>query len=295
MRMCLLGVSLSALVLAACGEAADTTTEAETTDTAAAEMATEASSTPEAELAGMATELCEGFGPQTPRDITSTVGTNPVMFELAPEPAQMNLCNIHSHTNAEHKGPDFSVFVGDGVNGGYACNATDSLTEAELAPYEGEAAFGGVVPGETIEVHWVFSSCDITPGEGLGSCLSDTCENPLLRVEAQTFLVVNDPNAIDFTTLDYSGSANDAGLHQPAALPTGTGEPVLFRGSTTGPSYTQATCSPLQVTWNVRPQCAKVDIGSLHRWAAEGNVFNETESHGVRQLVTAPELLSEIE
>lgn len=74
-----------------------------------------------------------------------------------------------------------------------------------------------------------------------------------------------------------------------------TGEPVLFRGSTTGPSYTQATCSPLQVTWNVRPQCAKVDIGSLHRWAAEGNVFNETESHGVRQLVTASELLSEIE
>jgi nucleotide-binding universal stress UspA family protein len=26
--------------------------------------------------------------------------------------------------------------------------------------------------------------------------------------------------------------------------------------------------------------------------AAAGNVFNETESHGVRQLVTAPELLS---
>lgn len=47
--------------------------------------------------------------------------------------------------------------------------------------------------------------------------------------------------------------------------------------------------------WNVRPQCAKLDINSLHRWAEWGNVFNETGSHGVRQLVTAPELLSPID
>jgi len=45
----------------------------------------------------------------------------------------------------------------------------------------------------------------------------------------------------------------------------------------------------------VRPQCAKLDISSLNRWAEAGNVFNETKSHGVRQLVTAPELLAPIE
>ena len=44
-----------------------------------------------------------------------------------------------------------------------------------------------------------------------------------------------------------------------------------------------------------RPPCAKLDIVSLHRWAASGNVFDETKSHGVRQLVTAPELLAPIE
>jgi hypothetical protein len=224
------------------------------------------------------------------------VGTNGDLFALAPEPASLNLCNIHTHTNAEHKAPGFSVFVSDDTYGGYACNDTDSLTEAELTdPTGGEGAFGQVAPGDTIEVHWVFSSCDIAPGEGLGSCLSDTCEAPVLRVEAQSFLVVNDPDALDFASFGYAGAANEAGLHQPLALPTGTGEPVLFRGSTTGPSYTQATCSPLQVTWNVRPQCARVDISSLHRWAEEGNVFNETESHGVRQLVTDPRLLSPIE
>ena len=87
----------------------------------------------------------------------------------------------------------------------------------------------------------------------------------------------------------------DGGLHQPRTLPADTGEPVVFRGSTTGPSYTQSECSPLQVTWSVRPQCSRLDISSLHEWAESGNVFEETKSHGVRRLVTAPELLAPIE
>ncbi|MGB0908392.1 MAG: delta-class carbonic anhydrase [Maricaulaceae bacterium] len=241
-------------------------------------------------------ELCTDFGPQTPRDISGLVGTNPVNFTLAPPASELNLCNIHTHTNAEHKGPGFSVFVNDSDNGGYACNGASDLTEAELFdPYMGKGAYEGVKPGDTIEVHWVHTSCDVTPGEGLGSCLTDTCTDPLLRVEAQVFLVVNDAeNALDFTKLAYNGNMS-GGKHQALEIPSDTGTPVVFRGSTTGPSYTQSTCSPLSVTWSVRPECARVDIGSLHRWAENGNVFNETKSQGVRQLVTAPELLSPIE
>lgn len=239
-------------------------------------------------------DLCQGMGPQTPRDISSVAGLNLDDFKMAPSSSSMNLCNIHTHTNAEHKGPGFSVFVNDTDYGGYACNDTGSLTEAELKMPEGEMAFGKVKTGDTIEVHWVHTSCDVTPGEGLGSCLSDTCSDPLLRVEAQTFLVVNDSNAANFTHFDYSGN-NAGGFHQPKSLPSGTGTPVVFRGSTTGPSYTQQTCSPLKVTWSVRPQCMKVDINSLNAWAKSGNVFNEKKSHGVRQLVTAPELLSPIQ
>jgi hypothetical protein len=187
------------------------------------------------------------------------------------------------------------VFAGDGKHGGFACNDRGSLTEAQLAEPTGvEPAFGNVRPGDTIEVHWVYSSCDVKPGEGLGSCLTDSCKDPLLRVEARVFLVVNDPSAIDFQDYAYAGPPAQ-GRHQAKALPSGTGQPVVFRGSTTGPSYTQSTCSPVKVTWSVRPQCARVDISSLHRWAASGNVFKETESHGVRQLVTAPELLAPIE
>ena len=238
--------------------------------------------------------LCLDAGPQTPRDISNSAGANPVRFELAPAAAALNLCNIHTHTNAEHKGPGFSVFVGDGVNGGFACNEADALSPDELVdPFDGNGAYQAVKPGDTIEVHWVHSSCDVAPGEGLGACLTDTCTDPKLRVEAQVFLVVNDPSALDFDEFVYAG--DNGGLHQAKTLPTGTGEAVVFRGSTTGPSYNQSQCSPVQVTWSVRPRCAKLDITSLHRWAERGNVFNETKSHGVRQLVTAPQLLAPIE
>lgn len=250
----------------------------------------------DAMMASASEALCTDMGPQTPRDITSTMGLNMTMFEMAPPASELNLCNIHTHTNAEHKGPGFSVFVNDSDSGGYACNDAAGLSETELFdPYMGKGAYKGVKPGDTIEVHWVHTSCDITPGAGLGSCLSDTCTDPLLRVEAQVFLVVNDPeNALDFTTMDYNASNLVNGKHQASMIPSDTGTPVVFRGSTTGPSYDQSTCSPLSVTWSVRPECARVDIGSLHRWAESGNVFEETESHGVRQLVTAPELLSPI-
>ncbi|MDX1480820.1 MAG: delta-class carbonic anhydrase [Woeseiaceae bacterium] len=242
--------------------------------------------------AAAAQNLCLDMGPQTPRDITSATGLNTVTFPMAPPASEMNLCNIHTHTNAEHKGPGFSVFVSDADDGGYACNATSELTAEELAPAPG--AYEGVEPGDTIEVHWVHTSCDATPGPGLGACVPEGCANPLLRVETQVFLVVNDAEAMDFMDMAYAGNTEN-GLHQPRMIPSSTGQPVIFRGSTTGPSYDQQNCSAAQVTWSVRPQCARLDIHSLHRWAESGNVFEETGSHGVRQLVTAPELLAPIE
>lgn len=239
--------------------------------------------------------LCHGFGPQTPRDISMTAGQNRITFPLAPPPEQMNLCNIHTHTNAEHKGPGFSVLSVERGKGGYKCNASDQLTAEELRdPFGGHGAYHNVSPGDTIEVHWVYSSCQVEPGEGLGACLSQACNNPTLRVESQVFLVVNDPQALDFALFDFGGTFTD-GHPQPHSLPTGTGDPVVFRGSTTGPSYTQAICSPFQVTWSVRPDCARLDISSLDRWARQGNIFGEDHSHGVREIVTALQELAPIE
>lgn len=239
-----------------------------------------------------AAPICTGYGPQAPRDIRNTDGANPVTFAKAPPYTHMNLCNIHTHTGAEHAGPGFAISHWPGDSGGYRCNETLDLTEYDVEPdaHEGPFSFHGVKPGDTIEVHWVFSSCPVAPGEGLGACMSPACANPELRVESQVFLVVNDAGALDIRDFDY-GSRSLTGMHQPLRLPDTTGQPIEFLGSTTGPKYDQSTCSPMQVTWSVRPSCARLHIGSLHAWA-ETNVFREDHSHGVRQLVTDPTLLS---
>jgi hypothetical protein len=46
----------------------------------------------------------KGFGPQSPRDIDQGYSVNKRAFGTAPNRAQMNLCNIYFHENAEHKG-----------------------------------------------------------------------------------------------------------------------------------------------------------------------------------------------
>lgn len=237
---------------------------------------------------------CEGFGPQTPRDIDNKAGGNSQIFSMAPKYQELNLCNIHFHNNAEHKGKAFAIYAGEGEHGhggGYQCGIGKKLGAAELAPTKKEIC-KGLKPGDTIEVHWVHSSCQVKPGNGLGSCLSDKCPNPELRVETQVFTLVNDSKAMNFKDFDYDGKMVD-GRHQAKAIPKGQGRIVEFLGSTTGPKYTESACSPLQVTWSVRQNCAKLDINSVGEWC-EKNAFGEDHAHGVRKLVENPKLLSKI-
>lgn len=235
---------------------------------------------------------CDASGPQTPRDIDSKAGDNKVAFDIAPKYQDLNLCNIHFHNQAEHKAADFSVFAGDDAHGGgYQCGMSQTLSAAELKAPAGEIC-KGLKPGDTIEVHWVHTSCDINPGKGLGSCVSDTCKEPKLRVEAQVFTLVNDPKALNFGEMVLAnGKVN--GKHQAKMIPTSTGKPVQFLGSTTGPAYSDSACSDFKVTWNVRPQCAKLDINSVGEWC-KSNVFQEDHAHGVRKLVTNPKMLAPI-
>ena len=237
--------------------------------------------------------VCEGAGPQTPRDIDSKTGGNKVAVPIAPKYQDLNLCNIHFHNGAEHKAADYSVALGDNPHGGgFACGISKSLTPEELKAPAGEIC-KGLKAGDTIEVHWVHTSCDIKPGKGLGSCVSDTCKDPQLRVEAQVFTLVNDSSALNFNEVaQVSTGAN--GRHQAKMIPSNTGTPVQFPGSTTGPKYTEQACSDFKVTWSVRPKCAKVDINSVGEWCKAGNVFEEDHAHGIRKLVTHPKLLAPI-
>lgn len=237
----------------------------------------------------------KGFGPQSPRDISDLEGTNPVVFHAAPAHTKMNLCNIHFHRNAEHKGGEFSEYVGNGDGHGFGTgfHYSGNLTAQELQPLASEACaseHGGLKPGDTIELHYVHSSAQVKPGPTLAACLSESVKNPQLRVEAQVLVLVNDRKALDFSFLTDFGIINN--YHQAINIPTNTGTPVEYAGSTTGPNYNEQG-SPFQVSWRVRPKVAKVDIKTIATWCTK-NAFNEDHGHGVRNLVTNPELLSPI-
>ncbi|MDQ7015787.1 MAG: delta-class carbonic anhydrase [Gammaproteobacteria bacterium] len=237
----------------------------------------------------------KGFGPQSPRDIDSSAGRNTRAFNPAPASTAMNLCNIHLHKNAEHKGGEFAQYAGNGdghgYQGGYEYSGKLNASELKSAGHDVcPSKHGALSAGDTIEVHYVHSTAQIKPGPTLGSCLSEAIKNPQLRVETQVYVLVNDKNALDFGTLTQHGKVN--GLHQALNIPSNTGTPVQYAGSTTGPGYNEKG-SPFQVTWSVRPQVAKVNIESVGTWC-KGNVFNEDHAHGVRNLVTNPDLLSKI-
>ncbi len=237
----------------------------------------------------------KGFGPQSPRDIEAVAGSNNITFNAAPEYLQMNLCNIHFHKNAEHKGGEFTIYAGNGDGHGFLSGYKYSglLTKDELISIDHEicpSKHGSLYPGDTIEVHYVHSTAQVKPGPTLGSCLNNSIKNPQLRVETQVYVLVNDISAGDFTELAKHGKTN--GLHQVLNIPDDTGTPVQYAGSTTGPGYNEKG-SPFQVTWSVRPKVAKVNIESVGKWC-KGNVYDEDHAHGVRNLVTNPALLSKI-
>lgn len=237
----------------------------------------------------------QGFGPQSPRDIDEVAGKNSNQFQAAPAHTEMNLCNIHFHVGAEHKGGEFTTYAGNG-NGhgsgtGYLYDG--QLTKKQLKPYKSDvcaAKSRTLVPGDTLEVHFVHTTAKIEPGPTLGACLSENIMNPQLRVEAQVIVLANDRSAIDFEDMAEVKKLN--GYHQAPNIPTNTGTPIQYAGSTTGPSYNEKG-SPLQVSWSVRPEVAVVDIKSVASWCEE-NLFAEDHAHGVRNLVLNPQLLSEI-
>lgn len=236
----------------------------------------------------------KGFGPQSPRDIDMIEGDNTLEFNSAPPYAEMNLCNIHFHENAEHKGGEFNKYAGNGDGHGYGSGFVYSgtLSETELVPVEQKICaneHGDLQSGDTIEVHYVHTTAKVKPGPTLGACLSEAVKNPQLRVETQVYVLTNDENALDFKTLTEHTVRN--GFHQAINIPNNTGTPVRYDGSTTGPGYNEVG-SPFQVTWSVRPKVLKVNINTVGEWC-KGNVFKEDHAHGVRNLVTNPSLLSD--
>lgn len=246
-----------------------------------------------AESAKKAIEEGKVVGPQSPRDIDNPNGNNFVDFPVAPPYTDMYLCDIHFHKSAEHKGGEFTVYAGNGDGEGFGTGYkySGTLSATELRKYTIESEENPLYSGDTIEVHYVYSSSlKATLGHGLGTCLDpDSDVQPLLRVESQVYVLVNDENALDFNKVNKV-TQDSAGRYQAANVPTGPS--VQYQGSTTGPGYNE-TYSPYKVTWNVRKKVKKVNIKTIEKWF-ESNVFDEKHAHGVRNLVINPDLLSPI-
>lgn len=237
--------------------------------------------------------LGKGYGPQAPRDLSQRKGTNQRSFSVAPAYQKMNLCNIHFHKSAEHRGGEFTTPAVDSHGSYSGYKYSGKLSVAESKPLDAEicqSEHGGLQVGDTVELHYVHSTALVTPGPTLNSCLSEADANPQLRVEAQVFVLVNDAKAADFTELTKVGELNS--YQQALNIPKNTGTPIQYAGSTTGPAYNEKG-SPLQVSWSVRPRVMKVNAASVAKWC-QSNIFKEDHAHGVRNLVVNPELLSNI-
>lgn len=184
-------------------------------------------------------------GPQAPRDIDSRRGTNKTLFRTAFKTNKMNLCDIHYHWNAEHKSKAYSTFIGieNSEHSGWAIvepASTDPVyrIEHDIAHLlDGDVHDIGVIVGDTIEVHFVHSSCDVKyeeldPANGLGNCATSVCANPQLRVIAQVFKVVD--HDADITDLDHPMKHDD--------------RRVVYTGSTTGAKHNNDHCSLFTIT-----------------------------------------------
>jgi hypothetical protein len=239
---------------------------------------------------------CERAGPQSPRDIDKASGENPVRFVQATPATASRLCDVHFHKNAEHKARAYDTPADDGT-AGFLCSEWARDPQAGEAAPPGEGC-EGIELGDTIEVHWVYTTCNVESEPCIASCFSPSCANPQLRVEAQVFFLTNgdfgyEPYRSGNSEMVWTGPDDWAQAGYAESPPPADGA-VEYLGSTTGSAYNQENaCSPFQVTWNVRRDCRPLGLEELDAWC-KTNVFCEDHAHGSRKLVTVPGLLSEI-
>lgn len=125
-------------------------------------------------------------GPQSPRDITRTAGTNTLPV---PDGETPNLCNVHFHEPIEHAG--FAEIP-------------------EVEPAAGDPVCQSVEVGDEVEFHWVYTNCELpeTPVQGLDNCVCDR-EDMVLRGYARAYVVGADgvaPSQPESGLVSYAGS-----------------------------------------------------------------------------------------
>lgn len=256
---------------------------------------------------------CAEAEPQSPRDVTpGFVGEKPSRLppsSIVTRVDTMALVNVHFHLGAEHRseGEYDTTKPSDDTEArrrlrrlldsgdpalplethGYYCDQSPGYVEKRDAGGLGEYAFEhceNVEVGQTYEVHWVYSTGAAAEeserlAPGLGGAMS-TQVNPTVAVRAQVFYVTAD-RGDDLEGLAFSGWRSEM---------IGDGDAAYYSGSTTGRGYdNDASCSPVQVSWNVDRRCRAVSAASLDAMCAamrERGMGADAAPQGSRDLVT---------
>jgi len=221
-------------------------------------------------------------GPIGPADVSDdAVGTRPPLFRPQSTVGRLQSTQPHMHKWAEHKSKGQYDIPGPAeATKGFECDKS-GLTPAQLAPFAYQfcqpqpditncsfaaipgaapevtrgdvpCALSRVNPGDTIEIHWPHTSGSTSP---LGP-FDDVVSNALLVVQAQVFLVVNDPK--------YEMDVQLFLTHWNEAL--AAEDSVAYVGSPTGDHDNRNMCYSNQNTWLVDRKCHMLHVGSLDRW-----------------------------
>ncbi|KAJ1445542.1 hypothetical protein M885DRAFT_492562 [Pelagophyceae sp. CCMP2097] len=220
--------------------------------------------------------LCTIAESQTPRNVTTgAVGLKRTRGKPVANVNKLVHVNTHWHDGAEH----FSAGEYDTLHenaGGYYCDSLSlTATPAQLEPFEFKHCMDMEV-GSTYEMHWVHSSGGTSIGVGLGGAFARQA-NPLVVVQAQVFLVVNDD---DYTQDQFIGGwVGDLVTNG-----------VKYLGSTTGTSYDNEVCSPYLVSWHVDRECHMIAASTMdamcHDMMMLYDMHVDVEAHASRVLVS---------
>jgi len=236
--------------------------------------------------------MCANAEVQSPRDVTSSfVGTKNPRVDMMPAGTRSSLVqvNTHFHLGSEHlSGGQYhlpSQTTSTAKLGhhnadpqlGHYCQSQTTLTSAQLTPYTFVNCDPAVQVGQTYEIHYVWSSGGTSINDGLAGAFSRT-NNARVLVEAQVFVITNDPSAPTYTDMMH-------GMNM--ALAT---DAVKYLGSTTGTSYNNNVCSPYSITWHVDKSCHFVSAASFDAMCGMMKTYgmtHDTSPHSSRIIVSS--------
>ena len=238
---------------------------------------------------------CRDAREQAPIDVSATAAMGAMASEtwkraMVNDVRGMVLVNVHFHVPAEHRS-EGEYSTREVSETGFSCDEDATPRTDGEASSDAFAHCENVALGDTVELHWVYSTGGERGAEisdGLGSAFA-TQRNPLIVVRAQVFRVTNGGDGA------YDDDAKSLLSGWNASIVT---DALQYIGSTTGSKYDSIDkCSPYAVTWHVDRKCHDISARKIDEMCGEmKRTYSMTEdirAHESRELVPSRLMTSE--